>query len=51
MFSFFILLCGLYLGQEYNLPRIKVVCEAIGEYIQSLYNQNTNTIKSFGKFW
>lgn len=50
-YTLFILLCGLYLGQEYDLPKIRTVCESLVDYMRLRYVESNQNLKYFGKFW
>jgi hypothetical protein len=44
--SLFIFLFGIYVGQEYNLPSVKVASTSVFNYIYLLSNQNLQKDKS-----
>lgn len=40
LYSTFLILLGVYLGQEYRLPSVRRVCDGVYEYFASLQETN-----------
>ncbi len=50
LYSFFVLVFGIYLGQEYPIPNIRLVSSNLLEYIESLQHEDRREQKSFSIF-